>query len=110
MSRCPGRDRRDRVPSPIINRAARFFGVTTSPSAPATPTRPATLAPAAPTTSAAAASLNDEFAERQANVLLLCTVGRRYRPGFVADAVGLLHPKTVVAIHRDSEKGATVLT
>jgi len=42
------------------------------------------------------------FHDAPADVLLLCTVGRRYRPRYVEDAVRRSGAKKVVAIHWDS--------
>ncbi len=42
-----------------------------------------------------------EVAGIECDVLCLCAIGRRYRPGYVADAVRLLKPKVIVPCHWD---------
>ncbi len=45
--------------------------------------------------------IDEELAGLEADVLCLCAIGRRYRPGYVADAVRLLRPRYVLACHWD---------
>lgn len=45
--------------------------------------------------------IEDELAGLEADVLCLCAIGRRYRPGYTATAVDLLGPKRVVPCHWD---------
>lgn len=45
--------------------------------------------------------LVDELQGMRADVACLCAIGRRYRPGYIADAVRILRPRYVVACHWD---------
>lgn len=45
--------------------------------------------------------IDAELAGHPADVLCLCAIGRRYRPGYVRAAVELLRPRYVVACHWD---------
>lgn len=44
----------------------------------------------------------EELQGHHCDVLCLCAIGRKYRPGYVADAVRLLKPKWVVPCHWDT--------
>lgn len=43
----------------------------------------------------------EELAPLRADILCLCAIGRRYRPGYVRDVVRLLQPRYVLACHWD---------
>jgi L-ascorbate metabolism protein UlaG (beta-lactamase superfamily) len=45
--------------------------------------------------------LVEELEGLRADVVCLCAIGRKYRPGYVADAVRILKPRYVVACHWD---------
>jgi len=46
--------------------------------------------------------LRDELAGVRADVLCLCAAGRKYRPGYVAEAIALLRPHLVLPCHWDT--------
>lgn len=46
--------------------------------------------------------LRDELEGRSADVVCLCAIGRRYRPGYVRDVVETLRPKVIVPCHWDT--------
>jgi len=45
--------------------------------------------------------IDEELHGVECDVLCLCAIGRKYRPGYVETAVGMLKPKWVVACHWD---------
>ena len=45
--------------------------------------------------------IDRELQGQRADVLCLCAIGRKYRPGYVRSAVELLNPRYVVACHWD---------
>lgn len=46
--------------------------------------------------------VTEELAGQRCEVLCLCAIGRRYRPGYTREAIGLLRPRWVVPCHWDT--------
>jgi L-ascorbate metabolism protein UlaG (beta-lactamase superfamily) len=46
--------------------------------------------------------INAELQGQQADIVCLCAIGRKYRPGYVKEVVDLLKPRWIIPCHWDT--------
>lgn len=46
--------------------------------------------------------INDELKGQKADIVCLCAIGRKYRPGYVKEVVDLLQPRWIIPCHWDT--------